>query len=161
MQAAGGIGAIGIAVLLMLPPTKPVTAAPTPHTFGKVQPPAPLDAVYPDYAPLPPAPSVDPAADAARSPPQPQPDEYYASRTASPTERVADPGSQFYAGADSDADFDRGYRWAAARALEDPNRCMRWPDAPQVEGCLAYIRDAAGREDSADPEDRYSSDEEQ
>lgn len=159
MQAAGGIGAIGIAVLLMLPPTKPVTAAPRPHAFGKVQPPAPLDAVYPDYAPLPPAPSVDPAADAA--PAQPQAAAYYPPGTASLTEPAADPGSQFYAGADSDADFDRGYRWAAARALEDPNRCMRWPDAPQVEGCLAYVRDAAGREDTPDPEDRYGPGEEQ
>jgi len=158
IQVAGGIAAIGVAVLLMIPPTKPVTAAPTPHAFGKVQPPAPLPAVYPDYAPLPPAPQVDPGADDAASPPQAAED--HASRTASLAEPV-DPGSQFYAGADSDADFDRGYRWAAARALEDPNRCMRWPDAPQVEGCLAYVRDAAGRVDPTDPEGRYRPDEEQ
>jgi len=155
IQAASGIAAIGIAVLLMLPPTRPVTAQAAPRAFGKVQPPAPLAAVYPDYAPLPSAPPVDPAADAAPS--QPQAAGYYAPRMAPPPEPATDAGGQFRAGTDFDADFNSGYQWAERRALEDPNRCMRWPDALHVEGCLAYVRDDAGRDDPPDPDDRYDS----
>lgn len=153
MQMAGGFAAIGVAVLLMLPPTKPVAAAPTPHAFGKVQPPAPLPAVYPDYAPLPPSPPVDPAADDARSAATPQTPEDNAPSDISPPVPMPNPGSQFYADADPDGEFDQGYRWAERREVDDPNRCMRWPDSPHVEGCLAYIRDAAGRGDPTDPDD--------
>jgi len=153
MQVAGGFAAIGAAVLLILPPTKPVTTAPTAHAFGKVQPPAPLPAVYPDYAPLPPAPPVDAAAADARSATLRATPEDYAPHNAPPTVTVTDAGRQFYADADPDADFDQGYRWAERRQMDDPNRCMRWPDSPHVEGCLAYVRDAVGRDDPPDPDD--------
>lgn len=153
MQVAGGFAAIGVAVLLMLPPTKPVTTVPTPHAFGKVQPPAPLPAVYPDYAPLPPAPPVDAAADNARSTARGDTYDGRAPSSVPPPVPMTNPGGQFYADADPDAQFDQGYRWAERRALDDPNRCMRWPDSPHVEGCLAYIRDAGERDDPPDPDE--------
>jgi|KBSMisStandDraft_5_1062788.scaffolds.fasta_scaffold18176_2 hypothetical protein len=161
VQAVGGFAAIGIAVLLMLPPTKPVTAAPAPHAFGKVEPPAPLEAVYPDLAPLPPAPPVDPAADTIGGGPGSAPQAaQYAPRAAYAPESDTYGSESIRTSADADADFDRGYRWAERRDLEDPNLCMRWADQPHVEGCIAYIRDRAGRDDGADPDDRYASDEE-
>jgi len=154
-QAVGGFAAIGIAVLLMLPPTKPVTAAPAPHAFGKVEPPAPLPAVYPDLAPLPPALPVDPAAVSdGRRGSEPQ-----APRVAYQSESDTYGSDSDLTPADADTGFDRGYRWAARRNLEDPNLCMRWADQPHVEGCIAYVRDGAGRDDAADPDDRYPSDE--
>ena len=152
MQAVGGFAAIGVAVLLMLPPTKPVGAEPVPHNFGKVQPPAPLAAVYPDVAPLPPAPPVDAAADDG------WPDARAQARRIMVPAPSAYPSSALDAADDPDADFDRGYRWAARRALEDPGRCTHWGDAAHIEGCLAYIRDAAESPERGDSDDPYPSD---
>ena len=152
MQAVGGFAAVGIAVLLMLPPTRPVGTEPVPHNFGKVEPPAPLAAAYPNLAPVPTAP-VDSAADegwpGAQAP---------APHMTAPTSPAYAPASS-EAGRDPDADFDRGYRWAARRALDDPGGCTRWGDAPHIEGCLAYVRDAAEADGSGESDGPYPSDE--
>lgn len=56
-----------------------------------------------------------------------------------------------YAFADPQEEFDRGYRWAERRQVEDPRECRRWADSPREDGCLAFLQDA--REQGEDEED--------
>jgi hypothetical protein len=153
----GGVAALGLAVAWMVPPTTPIARqiAPTVPHVAKAAPQA-YTAAPPAYAFYDTSPPVDQSADtdvkaAMRSRWQAD-DGQDRGAPAPPPEQ--DRGFARYPYADPQAEFDRGYRWAARRQAEDPRECRRWTDTPVEDGCLAYLRDAAERGDADESDDR-------
>lgn len=151
----GGVLAFVLAVIVMVPPTKPIGGPkidPNAH-HGLADLPKPV-----------PQPVVQPIA-AQLAPEQPQtPPEGYsgeAARIASEGDderpwRDAEPTPQQprYAMRDaepvpaSDAEdraFRAGYRWAQRQDVDDPRACGMIGDGPGIDGCVAYAREARNR----------------
>jgi hypothetical protein len=149
LAIGGGIAAFVLVVAWMVPPTRPkggetIAAAARPSRTPPSEPVVtpPVDASF-SVPPPPPLP-VDRSADAGHSlsaPPSPP-----QSMKSSPI-----PSEDRYALADPQEEFDRGYRWAERRQLQDPRECRRWADSPREDGCLAFLQDA--REQGDDEED--------
>jgi len=154
LAIGGGIALFALIVAWMVPPTTPkggetIAAAPHRSTALAAEPtlPPPADASF-SVPPPPPLP-VDRSADAgamAPSPPAPPPGPERGERDPSVT-----PRDELYALADPQEEYDRGYRWAERRQVQDPRECRRWADSPREDGCLAFLQDAS--EQSDDEED--------
>ena len=150
LSIGGGIAVFALIVAWMVPPTTPKGGA----TIGAA--PHPIRTV-------PPEPALTPPADASFSVPPPPPlpvdpaagGRHRTASPASPPRSMADDGTypsatppeDRYAFADPQEEFDRGYRWAERRQLEDPRECRRWADSPREDGCLAFLQDARERGD--------------
>lgn len=137
----GGIAAFALIVAWMVPPTRPkggatIMAAAHPTRMAPREPivTPPADANF--SVPLPPPLPVDRPTDSGRpvAPAPPLPPQGMSSGPTVSEDR--------YAFADPQEEFDRGYRWAERRQVEDPRECRRWADSPRGDGCLAFLQDA-------------------
>jgi hypothetical protein len=159
LAIGGGIAAFALIVAWMVPPTTPkggATIAPSHPIRAAPEPVAAAVPVDPSFSPALPAAPIDPAADGASAPQSfpsmPPPPARFDRDTRPPVPPTGpDQEAGRFALADPQEEFDRGYRWAERRQLEDPRECRRWAETPREDGCLAFLQDA--REQNDDQEE--------
>jgi hypothetical protein len=160
LAIGGGIAAFALIVAWMVPPTTPkggTTIAPSHAIRAAPEPMAAAAPADPSFSPAPPAAPptpIDPAADGGSPPssfPSPPPARFDRDIRSSVPPTGLDQDAGRFAPADPQEEFDRGYRWAERRQLEDPRECQRWAETPREDGCLAFLQDA--REQNDDQEE--------
>ena len=162
LTIGGGITAFVLIVAWMVPPTTPKGGA----TFtaasraGQTMPrnvPAtpPADASFTVPQPAPPPPVYGSADDggAATAGPSPVPGPSDRGPSRSAPHIAADSDVERYAFANPQEEFDRGYRWAERRQVDDPRTCRRWAQTPREDGCLAFLQDAPEQGDDEQEDD--------
>jgi len=145
----GGALAFVLAVVVMVPPTKPIGGPKIDpnahHGLAPLPAPTPQPAIQPvQMQPTEPVAPTGFSGDAAQ---------VAAAGEQDRTEETAQPSSeQRYAmrdprpvSDDEDRAFRAGYRWAERRGIDDPRACEAMDDGPGLDGCLAYARPAAQR----------------
>lgn len=153
MVIGASILAFGVAVAIMLPPTTPiggarVDPAARPGGLPPVEPIRPTPSVPGPAVQIPStlAPTAVRTDDEESPPPVSDP----AIRQDDPTDQLAMADRD--ADADPDTAFQRGYRWAERREVQDPRECRLLGDSRLAAGCRSFAHEVAER-GRADPSD--------